>query len=68
VLLGDAVAGGSQVVLATHSPLLAAMPGARVLELGEGGATPRDWAELDLVRDRREFLDAPDRWLRHLAG
>ena len=68
VLLGDAVAAGSQVVLATHSPLLAAMPGARVLELGEHGMEPRDWAELDLVRDWREFLAAPDRWLRHLTG
>ena len=68
VLLGDAVAAGSQVVLATHSPLLAALPGARVLELGEDGAVPREWDELDLVRDWRDFLAAPDRWLRHLRG
>ena len=27
-----------------------------------------DWAELDLVRDWRDFLGAPDRWLRHLSG
>jgi predicted ATPase len=68
VLLGDAVAAGSQVVLATHSPLLAALPGARILELGESGATPRAWDELDLVRDWREFLASPARWLRHLSG
>jgi predicted ATPase len=68
VLLGDAVQAGSQVVLATHSPLLAAFPGSRVLELGADGATPREWAELDLVRDWRDFLSAPERWLRHLAG
>ena len=68
VLLGDAVDAGSQVIMATHSPLLAALPGARVLELGADGATPRDWAGLDLVRDWREFLAAPDRWLRHLSG
>ncbi|HST67723.1 MAG TPA: AAA family ATPase, partial [Mycobacteriales bacterium] len=68
VLLADAVAAGSQVVLATHSPLLAAAPGARVLELGEDGITAREWAELELVRDWREFLDAPQRWLRHLNG
>ena len=68
MLLGDAVAAGSQVVLATHSPLLAALPGARVLELGEDGAVPREWDELDLVRDWRDFLAAPDRWLRHLRG
>lgn len=67
VLLGDAVAAGSQVVLATHSPLLAALPGARILELGEDGAVPRTWDELDLVRDWRDFLAAPERWLRHLS-
>ena len=68
VLLGDAVAAGSQVVLATHSPLLAALPGARILELGGDGAVPRSWDELDLVRDWRDFLSAPGRWLRHLSG
>lgn len=67
VLLGDAVTAGSQVVLATHSPLLAALPGARILELGDHGLAARDWDELDLVRDWREFLEAPDRWLRHLS-
>jgi len=66
-LLGDAVAAGSQVILATHSPLLAAFPGAAVLELGEGAPASREWADLDLVRDWRDFLAAPDRWLRHLA-
>jgi predicted ATPase len=66
-LLGDAVAAGSQVILATHSPLLAAFPGATILELGPDGATRREWAELDLVRDWQEFFAAPDRWLRHLA-
>lgn len=61
-------AGGSQVLLATHSPLLAALPGARILELGTDGAVPRAWDELDLVRDWRDFLAAPERWLRHLSG
>jgi len=55
-------------LLATHSPLLAAVPGARILELGPDGGQPREWPELDLVRDWREFLDAPQRWLRHLGG
>jgi predicted ATPase len=67
VLLGDAVAAGSQVVLATHSPLLAAMPGARILELGTSGYATRDWEDLDLVTDWRDFLTAPTRWLRHLS-
>jgi predicted ATPase len=68
VLLADAVAAGSQVIMATHSPLLAAAPGATVLELTAQGCTPTRWDELELVRDWREFLDGPERWLRHLGG
>jgi predicted ATPase len=68
ILLGDAVAAGSQVIMATHSPLLAAAPGATVLELTEDGMMPTEWDELELVRDWREFLAAPGRWLGHLDG
>lgn len=57
---------GSQVILATHSPVLAAVPGALILELDAHGMTPRAWEELDLVQDWRDFLAAPQRWLRHL--
>jgi predicted ATPase len=63
----DAIANtGSQVLLATHSPLLAAMPGATVLEFGEDGIERKDWQDLELVQHWRSFLNAPDRYLRHL--
>jgi predicted ATPase len=32
-MLHDLAASGSQLVVATHSPILAAIPGARLLEL-----------------------------------
>ena len=57
---------GSQVVLATHSPLLAALPGATTIELGPWGMRRTGWAELDLVQSWRDFLAAPQRYLRHL--
>lgn len=59
-------AGDSQVLLATHSPLLAAAPGAVIYELGEWGLARRDWGELDLVRSWQAFLASPDRFLREL--
>jgi len=65
-VIGDLAAEGSQVIMATHSPVLAACPGADVWELTEAGVERTDWAELDLVRSWRAFLDAPDRYLRHL--
>jgi predicted ATPase len=45
---------------------LAAPPGATTIELGGWGMRRTDWPELDLVRSWREFLTAPERWLRHL--
>lgn len=58
--------GRSQVVLSTHSPILAALPGATVWEVGEWGMRRCDWEDLDLVRRWRGFLDDPQRYLRHV--
>ena len=57
---------GSPVLLATHSPLLAAMPGATILEFGDAGIEQKDWRDLELVQHWRAFLNGPDRYLRHL--
>jgi predicted ATPase len=65
-VLHRVVADGGQVFCATHSPVLAATPGARILELGGWGLRETTWADLDLVGHWRRFLDAPERYLRHL--
>ncbi|WP_286175923.1 AAA family ATPase [Arthrobacter sp. NEB 688] len=57
----------TQVVVATHSPVLAAIPGALLLELGEHGVRESTWDELDVVAHHRGFLDAPRRYLRHVV-
>jgi predicted ATPase len=62
----DLVAGGAQVVIATHSPLLAALPGATLLEVGSWGLRPARWEDLELTVDWRAFLDSPQAYLRHL--
>ncbi|GAA3339809.1 AAA family ATPase [Curtobacterium pusillum] len=59
--------GLGQVVLSTHSPVLAAFPGATIHEVGEWGLRRAAWGDLDLVRNQRAFLEAPERYLRHLA-
>ncbi len=49
---------GGQVLRATHSPLLTALPGATVLQLGERGIEQVEWQDLDLVdHGRRCFAD-----------
>ena len=65
-LLADMAEEGSQVVVATHSPLLVTTPGATILELGEWGIRPVSVEECALVTQWRDFLDAPERYLRHL--
>ena len=62
----DLVAQGSQFVVATHSPLLLAYPGARILELGEDGISEVDFEDADVVGLTRGFLEDPGRYLRHL--
>lgn len=65
-LLNTMRAEGSQVILATHSPLIAALPGATVIELGDWGWRESPWQELEMVQRWRDFLEAPERFFRHL--
>ncbi|KQY56529.1 AAA family ATPase [Nocardioides sp. Root140] len=63
--LHDIAAAGGQVLCATHSPVLAAMPGARIIEVGDWGLRETTWDELELVHHWKAYLDAPMRYLRH---
>ena len=56
----------TQALVATHSPIVAATPGATIYEVGPWGIRQSAWEDLDLVRNWRSFLTAPDRYLRHL--
>ncbi|MCW2866358.1 MAG: vitamin B12-transporter ATPase [Marmoricola sp.] len=64
--LHDLTASGAQVLCATHSPLLAALPGAHLLEVGPWGLREAEWADLELVGHWRAYLDDPMRYLRHV--
>jgi predicted ATPase len=67
-LLHDLVRAGSQAIVATHSPIVAAVPGARILELGDWGMRPAGWEELHLVGAWRRFMAEPASYLRHLLA
>ncbi len=59
---------GSQIIVATHSPLLVSLPGATLFEIGESGIRSVDsYDDLDLVKNWRLFLSGPGRFLRHLV-
>jgi predicted ATPase len=63
-IVARAARAGAQFVIATHSPILLACPGARIYELDEEGVAERAYDELDAVRLTRGFLEAPERYLR----
>ncbi|WP_392507675.1 AAA family ATPase [Naumannella halotolerans] len=65
-VLRQATELGNQVICATHSPVLASSPGAEILEIGDWGIRHTAWQDLELVEHWRRYLDAPDRYLRHL--
>ncbi|RYP83170.1 AAA family ATPase [Nocardioides guangzhouensis] len=64
--LHELAAGGAQVLCATHSPLLAALPDALILEVGPWGIRRAAWQDLELVEHWRRYLDEPMRYLRHV--
>jgi predicted ATPase len=67
-LLHDVAAEGSQAVVATHSPIVAAVPGAAIWELGDWGIRTSRWEDLHIVNAWRGFMDDPDLYFRHLLA
>ncbi|MCB4207409.1 AAA family ATPase [Arthrobacter sp. UM1] len=63
---GEVTRNGGQILCATHSPILASYPGARILEFGEWGFRERTWEELALVQNWKRYLAEPGRYLQHL--
>lgn len=51
-----------QIIYATHSPVIAAIPGAQILQLTEDGVRELPWDDLELVRYWRSFLSNPNRF------
>jgi predicted ATPase len=63
-MMGEMIADDAQFVVATHSPILLAYPGARIYSFDRAPAEEVAYAELDHVVLTREFLNAPERYLR----
>ena len=63
-IIARAARAGAQVVVATHSPVLLACPGASIYELDEAGLAPCAYDDVEAVRLTRSFLEAPERYLR----
>jgi predicted ATPase len=64
--LHDLAGQDCQFVVATHSPILLALPGAEILQLDDDGARTVSYDEALPVELTRRFLDDPARSLRYL--
>jgi predicted ATPase len=62
----ELVDAGSQFVVATHSPIVLAYPGALIYECGPDGVQAIAYDDAEPVRLMRAFLGAPDRFVERL--
>ncbi|HEY4121877.1 MAG TPA: AAA family ATPase [Byssovorax sp.] len=62
-LLLAAAARGAQFVIATHSPILLACPGARIYSFDEAPVARVAYEDLVHVRVLRDFLEHPERFI-----
>jgi predicted ATPase len=67
-MMFDLVAEGAQFIIATHSPILLAFPGARIYSFDDAPIREVRWEDTEHVRLTREFLANPERYLRGLRG
>ncbi|HEX8393054.1 MAG TPA: AAA family ATPase [Longimicrobium sp.] len=67
-VLHGLVRRGSQIVIATHSPILLAYPEARIYRFDEDGIRETEYEETDAYRVTRDFLEHRERSLRTLLG
>jgi predicted ATPase len=66
VMIQDMLAADAQFIIATHSPILLAFPGATIYSFDEVPAAEVPYDELEHVTLTRNFLNAPERYLRAL--
>ncbi len=64
--LKSAVEDNSQFIIASHSPIILAYPGAQLLSFDDGPITPVPYNDLTHVNLTRSFLSEPERFLRNL--
>jgi predicted ATPase len=65
-LLRDMTKLDAQFIIATHSPILLAYPGATILQFADGAITAARYDDLEHVSLTRSFLNNPQDYLSHL--
>lgn len=68
VLMNELVKNNSQFIIATHSPILMAFPGAQVVELTEDNIRTVPYSQTEHFQLPKRFLDNPEKMLEMLLG
>ena len=67
-MIADMVAQDAQFIIATHSPILMAYPGATIVSFDEVPVSVVEYGSLESVRLVREFLLAPERFVSRITA
>jgi predicted ATPase len=67
-MINDMVAQESQFIIATHSPILLAFPGALIYSCDRAPIEAVRFDDLEHVVLTRDFLNDPEKFLRHLVS
>lgn len=62
----ELVRGGSQFIIASHSPIILAYPDAMIYSCTEEGIVETDYEDLDHFRLTKSFLSEPEQYLKRL--
>lgn len=65
-MMADAVNEGGQFIIATHSPVLMAVPGATIYNFDESPLREVGYDGLEGIQLLKAFMQAPERYMRHL--
>ena len=67
-LIDDLVTRGSQLIIATHSPILLAYPDATIYEFSDAGIRPIAYTDTEHFQVTRDFLNRHEKMLAILLG
>ncbi len=66
VLMDDLVKHRSQLIIATHSPIIMAFPDADIIQFSESGIERVGYRETEHYRITKQFMDDPERMIKYL--
>lgn len=65
-IIHELVRASSQLIIATHSPILMSYPNARILQLSASGIHQVDYRDTEHFKVSKDFLNNPEYMLEHL--